>query len=127
MPLGRVRQSLTFYVGEYVSLVILKVSLLQICKITNLSIKINQENKIFTEQRLVFVKSEAIMACCLNRHCWYLPDHSFFSLPEEWSEAEVSCFPWRPSTFTQSSDTKNGLCTLRTSEGLAEAKFKKYK
>lgn len=47
-------------------------------QITDLNIKISQENKTFTEQHLAFVKREAIMAHRLEGHGWYLPNHSFF-------------------------------------------------
>lgn len=85
---------------------------------------------MFIEQRPLFVKCGAITAVVLMVTVCICPatlPRFFFFPSEKWPEAEASHFSWKPSTFIKALPPKNGLCLLRTSEGLAEAKFKKYK
>lgn len=99
---------------------------------TNLSIKRSQENIKFREQRLFFVRRGAIMAVVLIDTIGICPDTLPPPTPSKVAGSSLLSFSWRPSTFTKALPpimgyvfTNHGLCILRTSEGLAEAKLKK--
>lgn len=96
---------------------------------TNLSIKRSQENKMFIEQRPLFVRCGAITAVVLMATVVFAqppsPAPHLLFPSEKWLEAEASHFSWKPSTFIKAVPPKNGLCPPRTSEELAEAKLKK--